>query len=415
MKKTTCFIVTITICSLCILSFVYYLSKQGDFTVKDISGDPTLLQDVSFDTNVVINDSYIPISNTNNKDIQYSLRINQLPSYDSYDSLSYFPNEETKPITDWKNYESENISVSDDMEMESRNLNKIDIYYEYNQFKQNSGFILELGMFKTDLWYEASDSVSIQQINTKFYDSEFVSSSIMFTDQNNEELPNYSVLTGPIYYKGYYYLLPPSNAYMKGQNYIYKAKLLDEPITLSYTVNDDMKETFDNPNYTSTISTEKLTKVTMGRNYITMLMVNEQFYVFSELNNTLYVTVYDLDGNYVNEWEYKNQGIDTIFQNDSYICWEYQTNLYVLDTKTMKIVDQGTIHDINIFSISDLYYHNNNLYVSYFDTSTNNYISYIQVIRNNKSLYHGVFDFSKTKSSQYDELMFYQTDVKFRR
>lgn len=323
MKKTTCFIVTITICSLCILSFVYYLSKQGDFTVKDISGDPTLLQDVSFDTNVVINDSYIPISNTNNKDIQYSLRINQLPSYDSYDSLSYFPNEETKPITDWKNYESENISVSDDMEMESRNLNKIDIYYEYNQFKQNSGFILELGMFKTDLWYEASDSVSIQQINTKFYDSEFVSSSIMFTDQNNEELPNYSVLMVPIYYKGYYYLLPPSNAYMKGQNYIYKAKLLDEPITLSYTVNDDMKETFDNPNYTSTISTEKLTKVTMGRNYITMLMVNEQFYVFSELNNTLYVTVYDLDGNYVNEWKYKNQGINTIFQNDSYICWEF--------------------------------------------------------------------------------------------
>ena len=34
---------------------------------------------------------------------------------------------------------------------------------------------------------------------------------------------------------------------------------------------------------------------------------------------------------------------------------------------------------------------------------------------NNKSLYHGVFDFSKTKSSQYDELMLYQTDVKFRR
>ena len=90
MKKTTCFIATITICSLCLLSFVYYLSKQADFTIKDINGDPTLLQDVSFDTNMVIDNSYIPISNTNNKDIQYSLITNQFPIYDSSCNFSYF-------------------------------------------------------------------------------------------------------------------------------------------------------------------------------------------------------------------------------------------------------------------------------------------------------------------------------------
>lgn len=415
MKKTTCFIATITICCLCLLSFVYYLSKQGDFTIKDINGDPTLLQDVSFDTNMVIDNSYIPISNTNNKDIQYSLITNQFPIYDSSCNFSYFPNENSKALTELESYQDENTYVSEDTEMYKRTLSTAGIYLSYSYSDETTGEMpIEIGILKTDMWYDTEDSISVQERILSDSSVQYYSDQIIVYNQN-EEIPDYSVLMVPIYYKGYYYLLPPSNAYMKGQNYIYKAKLLDEPITLSYTVNDDMKDTFDNSNYTSTISTEKLTKVTMGRNYITMLMVNEQFYVFSELNNTLYVTVYDLDGNYVNEWEYKNQGIYTIFQNDSYICWEYQSNLYVLDTKTMKLVDHGTIHDIDIFSISDLYYHNNNLYVSYFDTSTNNYISYIQVIRNNKSLYHGVFDFSKTKSSQYDELMFYQTDVKFRR
>ncbi len=397
MKKTTIFISAILACSICLLSTIFFIVRQADFSIQTIQGNPVVLQEVSIDTASAFNYSHISI-NYHQNDTNYALFTYPYAFDNRYSELICLSNEDTKAISDWKNTKDNEYSLT---------LDFTDIYYGFN-YNDDRG----MGYIKTDMRYETDDTTTVKL--TREYDEENIPlyDNIQTYNQNNEVISDTPIVL-PIYYKGYYYVLPPANKYMKGQNYIYKGKPSDQIETFFISSFDDsMQDSLLNAN----IETEKIAKVAMGRDYLQMFIVNEQFYVFSTLDNTLYITVYDLDGTYINEWKYENQSMGTAFQNDHYICFESQNKLFVLDTENMKIEEKGSIPDTEFYSLSDLYYHNQKLYISYIKINGNSQTGNLLVYENNQLLYQGRIDYAQQKDSPYNTYgTLYLTDINFRR
>ena len=159
--------------------------------------------------------------------------------------------------------------------------------------------------------------------------------------------------TQTVYHNGYYYILPPSTTAMSGQNYIYRATVMNYPE--SYSINTDTEH-----NYyamSTYLKVEKLTNVSMDRNYLAMQLSSNHIFVFSEKNQKLYITKYDLNGNLKDEISIKDfHYFDTIYKNDKYLCFSYDDTIQILNTDTMHCLLYTSTHNMELAKRCDIIY-----------------------------------------------------------
>ena len=170
----------------------------------------------------------------------------------------------------------------------------------------------------------------------------------------------------------------------------------------------------------TSLKTEKLTNVSMDRNYLALQISSDHMFVFSEKNQKLYITKYDLNGNLKDEISIKDfHYFDTIYKNDNYLCFSYDDTIQTLNTDTMQLIsvkNKQLLSDSanqEYVSIYDILYKNGRIYVS-MNADAEYFMNKVLVIENGKTLYVGSLDFLKLKPSL-TELPADCFPVKFRR
>ena len=170
----------------------------------------------------------------------------------------------------------------------------------------------------------------------------------------------------------------------------------------------------------TSLKAEKLTNVSMDRNYLALQISSDHLFVFSEKNQKLYITKYDLNGNLKDEISIKDfHYFDTIYKNDNYLCFSYDDTIQILNTDTMQLISvknkQLLSDSVNqeYVSIYDILYKNGRIYVS-MNADAEYFMNKVLVIENGKTLYVGSLDFLKLKPSL-TELPADCFPVKFRR
>ena len=151
-----------------------------------------------------------------------------------------------------------------------------------------------------------------------------------------------------------------------------------------------------------------------------MQISSDHMFVFSEKNQKLYITKYDLNGNLKDEISIKDfHYFDTIYKNDNYLCFSYDDTIQTLNTDTMQLIsvkNKQLLSDSanqEYVSIYDILYKNGRIYVS-MNADAEYFMNKVLVIENGKTLYVGSLDFLKLKPSL-TELPADCFPVKFRR
>ena len=149
-----------------------------------------------------------------------------------------------------------------------------------------------------------------------------------------------------------------------------------------------------------------------------MQLSSNHIFVFSEKNQKLYITKYDLNGNLKDEISIKDfHYFDTIYKNDKYLCFSYDDTIQILNTDTMQLLHvknkQLLLEGGDYAPIHDILYKNGRIYVS-MSTDSGYYTNKLLVIENGKTVYVGTLDFLKLKPSL-TELPADCIPVKFRR
>ena len=188
--------------------------------------------------------------------------------------------------------------------------------------------------------------------------------------------------------------------------------------TESYIINADSEHSYYD--MSTSLKAEKLTNVSMDRNYLALQISSDHLFVFSEKNQKLYITKYDLNGNLKDEISIKDfHYFDTIYKNDNYLCFSYDDTIQILNTDTMQLISvknkQLLSDSVNqeYVSIYDILYKNGRIYVS-MNADAEYFMNKVLVIENGKTLYVGSLDFLKLKPSL-TELPADCFPVKFRR
>ena len=186
----------------------------------------------------------------------------------------------------------------------------------------------------------------------------------------------------------------------------------------SYSINADSEHSYYD--MSTSLKAEKLTNVSMDRNYLALQISSDHLFVFSEKNQKLYITKYDLNGNLKDEISIKDfHYFDTIYKNDNYLCFSYDDTIQILNTDTMQLISvknkQLLSDSVNqeYVSIYDILYKNGRIYVS-MNADAEYFMNKVLVIENGKTLYVGSLDFLKLKPSL-TELPADCFPVKFRR
>ena len=375
MKKTTNFMIFIALVSILCLSLPLIIARQAAFPLQDVIGNASALHGVSFDGTVNLEEASILISYDERARESHKITKPQIYPGSSYTSFTYVCEDDCKAISGWEKEKDQNRT---DVTSYKRKLNKASLYvsvmYDAEEKKLTPG------------WIEP------------------------------ENMAESGGTTQPVYHNGYYYILPPSTTAMSGQNYIYRAKKMKYPE--SYSINTDTEHGYYA--MSTSLKTEKLTNVSMDRNYLALQISSDHMFVFSEKNQKLYITKYDLNGNLKDEISIKDfHYFDTIYKNDNYLCFSYDDTIQTLNTDTMQLIsvkNKQLLSDSanqEYVSIYDILYKNGRIYVS-MNADAEYFMNKVLVIENGKTLYVGSLDFLKLKPSL-TELPADCFPVKFRR
>ena len=414
MKKTTLFLICICVLAILCPIVISHSLSNTTFEIQDEYGNQSMLDNISFSTVLNFNNISLSVLNQDASSLQ-------LQSKKEYNGSSvyamYLPNKNTEILSDWK--ESDDIVTDDDNSIYyERNLSEVSIYLNYSVYKD--GNYIELGTIPTELWYEHSDQIEI--IQTSVYDKILDERFTSIADISIQSLPEemgysyYDIL--PIYHNGYYYILPTSTTYTKGQNYIYRGTLKSTENKFSIEKNPKFKDLeYPAANH---IDIEKLTPVTMNRNYRAMFLSMNQLVVFSEKDHELFITTYSLEGKKLSENSYKDiDMVDNFYQNDEYICWSNEEDIYVYNTKTNTLSKEGSFssNDDNLVLVNDFFYKDSTLYAAYsYYYPDGNYDYKLSVWKDDKLQYTGKLDYIISKPSAYQDYMHYELySIKFER
>ena len=159
------------------------------------------------------------------------------------------------------------------------------------------------------------------------------------------------------------YFIPPVDASVKGDRYLYRSKIDKTSIN----------------NEEEGIAITKVTKLAKDRTYSRITMIQHKLYVTSHKNDTLYLTVYDTKGKEIKEVSTPFFGqVYALYHNDAYLCVYGGTTLQVWDLNTMTCVmnsDLANIKGMNTDYIyeqqMDVYYQNGKLYLSMVNINQN--------------------------------------------
>ena len=326
----------------------------------------------------------------------------------SYTSFTYVCEDDCKAISGWEKEKDQNRT---DVTSYKRKLNKASLYVSV-MLADTQQLGNDLGFIKTELSYIADQKHIL--LEDGMYDAEEKKLTPGWIEPEN--MAESGGTTQPVYHNGYYYILPPSTTAMSGQNYIYRAKKMKYPE--SYGINTDTEHGYYA--MSTSLKTEKLTNVSMDRNYLALQISSDHMFVFSEKNQKLYITKYDLNGNLKDEISIKDfHYFDTIYKNDNYLCFSYDDTIQTLNTDTMQLIsvkNKQLLSDSanqEYVSIYDILYKNGRIYVS-MNADAEYFMNKVLVIENGKTLYVGSLDFLKLKPSL-TELPADCFPVKFRR
>ena len=408
MNKTTAFIASAALASILCMSLPLLYAGQANFPIQDVMGNRSALHGVGFDSTVNLKEASILISYDERARVSHEIRKPQEYLGSSYTSFTYVCEDDCKPISDWEKAKDQ---YSTDMTSYERQLNKASLYVSV-MVTDNQQLINDFGFIKTELTYNADKEHILKEEGT--YNTE--EKKIIPGWIQPENMAEFGGTTQTVYHNGYYYILPPSTTAMSGQNYIYRATVMNYPE--SYSINTDTEH-----NYyamSTYLKVEKLTNVSMDRNYLALQISSDHLFVFSEKNQKLYITKYDLNGNLKDEISIKDfHYFDTIYKNDNYLCFSYDDTIQILNTDTMQLISvknkQLLSDSVNqeYVSIYDILYKNGRIYVS-MNADAEYFMNKVLVIENGKTLYVGSLDFLKLKPSL-TELPADCFPVKFRR
>ena len=386
MKKTTNFMIFIALVSILCLSLPLIIARQAAFPLQDVIGNASALHGVSFDGTVNLEEASILISYDERARESHKITKPQIYPGSSYTSFTYVFEDDCKVISGW---EYVSVMLADTQQLGN-----------------------DLGFIKTELSYIADQKHIL--LEDGMYDAEEKKLTPGWIEPEN--MAESGGTTQPVYHNGYYYILPPSTTAMSGQNYIYRAKKMKYPE--SYSINTDTEHGYYA--MSTSLKTEKLTNVSMDRNYLALQISSDHMFVFSEKNQKLYITKYDLNGNLKDEISIKDfHYFDTIYKNDNYLCFSYDDTIQTLNTDTMQLIsvkNKQLLSDSanqEYVSIYDILYKNGRIYVS-MNADAEYFMNKVLVIENGKTLYVGSLDFLKLKPSL-TELPADCFPVKFRR
>lgn len=408
MKKTASLIASTALASILCMSLPLIYAGQTDFPIQDVTGDRSALHGVGFDGTVNLEEASILISYDEHARVSHEIRKPQEYTGSSYTSFTYVCEDDCKTISDWEKAKDQ---YSTDMTSYERQLNKASLYVSV-MVTDNKQLINDFGFIKTELTYIADKEHILKEEGTYSTEEEKIIPGLI----QPENMAESGGTTQPVYHNGYYYILPPSTTAMSGQNYIYRAKTMDSQE--SYSINTDTEHSYYN--MSTYLKTEKLTNVSMDRNYLAMQLSSNHIFVFSEKNQELYITKYDLTGNLKDEISIKDfHYFDTIYKNDNYLCFSYDDTIQILNTDTMQLISVKNKQLLSdganqeYISIYDILYKNGKIYVS-MSTDTGYYTNKLLVIENGKTVYVGTLDFLKLKPAL-TELPVDCIPIKFRR
>lgn len=406
MNKTTAFMASTALASILCMSLPLLYAGQTDFPIQDVMGNRSALHGVGFDSTVNLKEASILISYDERARVSHEIRNPQGYPGSSYTSFTYVCEDDCKPISDWEKTKDQNRT---DVTSYERQLNKASLYVSV-MVTDNQQLVNDLGFIKTELTYNADKEHILKEEGT--YDTE--EKKIIpgwIQPENMEESGGSSI---PVFHDGSYYILPLSTTAMSGQNYIYRATVMNYPE--SYSINTNTEHNYYD--ISTRLKAEKLTNVSMDRNYFAMQLSSNHIFVFSEKNQKLYITKYDLNGNLKDEISIKDfHYFDTIYKNDKYLCFSYDDTIQILNTDTMQLLHvknkQLLLEGGDYAPIHDILYKNGRIYVS-MSTDSGYYTNKLLVIENGKTVYVGTLDFLKLKPSL-TELPADCIPVKFRR
>ena len=408
MKKITNFMIFIALVSILCLSLPLIIARQAAFPLQDVIGNASALHGVSFDGTVNLEEASILISYDERARESHKITKPQIYPGSSYTSFTYVCEDDCKVISGWEKEKDQNRT---DVAYYKRKLNKASLYVSV-MVTENQQLVNDFGFIKTELTYIADKEHILKEDGT--YNTE--EEQIIPGSIQPEDMAESGGTTQPVYHNGYYYILPPSTTAMSGQNYIYRAKKMKYPE--SYSINADSEHSYYD--MSTSLQAEKLTNVSMDRNYLALQISSDHLFVFSEKNQKLYITKYDLNGNLKDEISIKDfHYFDTIYKNDNYLCFSYDDTIQILNTDTMQLISvknkQLLSDSVNqeYVSIYDILYKNGRIYVS-MNADAEYFMNKVLVIENGKTLYVGSLDFLKLKPSL-TELPADCFPVKFRR
>lgn len=384
MKKTMLFVTVMLLISTATSLILPYYTCQTSYPIQDLEGDRSVLNGIGFSTRVMTPTKTVNVS----YDKQLKASQSFVADYEELYADSLYPNyvlpQDVSYLSDWKKSEDKGY---------------IDEGYERKVSRFNINFFVSLppgsGVgqeFPTELYYEASDDLTLLQIGLM---EEVGNEDII--KPFSKEVPNEpaTLYSSPqCDSKGTCYFMPSTNTAMKGVNYIYKvhsdSKIGDD---YSYKLN----------------KTRPLVKLPLDRIYDYLLLYQDSLYVLSHKGNDLYVTRYDTEGTKEKEVRFTQTSLSyEIFRNDNYFLWYEKERVYALNLTSMKIeavcdykLPQEDDEDYGIFP-RDILYKNKRFYISCGSES----IPYtISVIQDNKLLYKGSINLLGTKLTNDESLI----------
>ena len=381
MKKTTNFMIFIALVSILCLSLPLIIARQAAFPLQDVIGNASALHGVSFDGTVNLEEASILISYDERARESHKITKPQIYPGSSYTSFTYVCEDDCKAISGWEKEKDQNRT---DVTSYKRKLNKASLYVSV-MLADTQQLGNDLGFIKTELSYIADQKHIL--LEDGMYDAEEKKLTPGWIEPEN--MAESGGTTQPVYHNGYY-----------------------------YSINTDTEHGYYA--MSTSLKTEKLTNVSMDRNYLALQISSDHMFVFSEKNQKLYITKYDLNGNLKDEISIKDfHYFDTIYKNDNYLCFSYDDTIQTLNTDTMQLIsvkNKQLLSDSanqEYVSIYDILYKNGRIYVS-MNADAEYFMNKVLVIENGKTLYVGSLDFLKLKPSL-TELPADCFPVKFRR
>lgn len=393
MRKTTTFMIVIALIGVLCSSVFLFTAKHARFPLKNEQGNRSVLKNIPFDSIVSLNDASILVSYDNDTQQHHEIKKSQKDPSRSSLNFTYVRDDDCKPISDWQKAQEQYDASTP---LYERKLNQAKLYLSVMYTDKNNNF-KDLGFIQTELIYKADEQHILKEQAYYEKGTNGIASSSWIEPENFEGSEEWSQ---PVYYHGYYYILPPSTISMSGYNYIYRAKERESVKQYAIPTQDQNYYSMDNR-----LDVEKLTKLRTNRNYLALRISSNHLIVFSQKDNQLYITKYDDKGNQIKEITINNNSyLSALYQNDEYICFIYDNKLQVLNTDSMKvkatensdILSKDT--DGNSVIINDILYKNGKIYVSMYKDA-DYFINTVIVMDFEKTLYIGTLDLLHVKTN----------------